>query len=109
MSSRVSAGAPPSSLTLTYSTRLRIGSEADKLYLDDRFEYYSHIEHSLFNGMAHGRLETKGLREKIAHKYSISGRKANSLVHKAQGRLRALKALKAHEKITLLQRARRMG
>ena len=104
MNNRVGKQRERGSLTLTYSTRLRISAEADKRYLDGRFEYYSHIEHSLFNGLARGRLQTKGLRDRTAHKYGISGRQANSLVHKAQGRLQSLKALKTHEKNSLAQR-----
>jgi len=104
MNSQVSKGDALDSLTLTYSTRLRIDAEADRRYLDGRFEFYSNIEHSLYNGLAHGRLEPKGLRGRVAHKYGISGRQANSLVHKASGRLRSLKALKSLEKTALEQR-----
>jgi len=92
------------SLTLTYSTRLRIDNVEDRRYLDNRFEYYAHIEHELFNGLAHGKLESKGLRDRTAHKYGISGRQANSLVHKTLGRLASLKALKKLEKSALTQR-----
>ena len=49
------------SLTLTYSTRIRLDNVEDRRYFDDRFEYYSQIEHELFNGLAHGKLHIKGL------------------------------------------------
>ena len=92
------------SLTLTYGARLRIDNVEERRYLDNRFEYYAHIEHELFNGLAHGKIKIKGLRDRTAHKYGISGRQANSLVHKAHGRFTSLKALKKLEKGTLTQR-----